>query len=179
MTGRAFNHDFAWLLTDSQAATAAAVLAGAAARGGPVDAVIAVARGGTQPARDIAAALGAPVRTVRARHNLTDAMYAEATGRVSCEVTEAGPLRGRVLVVDDICGTGATLAAVTSALARVAGPGAALVTATLCRNAGSPCRPHLTVWDDLREWVIFPWEAVPPDGLLVRRLPDPGQALLA
>ncbi len=81
--------------------------------------------------------------------------------------------------MDDICGTGATLTAVTSALARIAAPGAALVTATLCRNAGSPCRPDLTVWDDLREWVVFPWEARPPDGLPVRRLPDPGQALVA
>ena len=179
MTGRVFNRDFAWQMTASQAATAAAVLAGAAATGGPVDAVIAIARGGTQPARDIAAALGAPVRTVRARHNPTDAMYAEATGRVWCDAAEAGPLRGRLLVVDDICGTGATLTTVTSALARVAVPGVALVTATLCRNAGSPCRPDLPAWDDLREWVIFPWEAGPPDGLPVRRLPDPGQALVS
>jgi hypoxanthine phosphoribosyltransferase len=179
MTSRAFNHDFAWQMTISQAATAARILAGAAAEGGPVDVVIAIERGGTRPARDIAAALGAPVRPVQARHNPTDAMYAEATGRVSCDVAGAGPLRGRVLVVDDICGTGATLATVTSALARFAAPGTALVTATLCRNAGSPGRPGLTVWDDLREWVIFPWEASPPDGLPVRCLPDPGQALVA
>jgi hypoxanthine phosphoribosyltransferase len=178
VTSRSFNREFAWQMTASQAAAAAAVLAGAAARGGPVDAVVAVARGGTWPARDIAAALGVPVTTVRARHNPTDAMYAQATGRVWCDA-EAGPVRGRVLVVDDICGTGATLTAVTSALARIAGPGAALVTATLCRNAGSPCRPDLMVWDDLREWVIFPWEAGPPDGLPVRCLPDPGQALVA
>jgi hypothetical protein len=179
MSSRAFNHAFAWQMTGRQAATAAAVLAGAAATGGPVDAVIAIARGGTRPARDVAAALGAPVRTVRARHNPTDAVYAAATGRVWCDAAEAGPLRGRLLVVDDICGTGATLATVTSALARVSEPGAALVTATLCRNAGSPGRPDLTVWDDLREWVIFPWEAGPPDGLPVRCLPDPGQALVA
>jgi hypothetical protein len=179
MTSRTFNRDFAWQMTGPQAATAAALLAGAAATGGPVDAVIAIARGGTQPARDIATALGAPVRTVRARHNPTDAMYAEATGRVWCDAAGTGPLRGRLLVVDDICGTGATLATVTSALARAAEPGAALVTATLCRNAGSPGRPDLTVWDDLREWVIFPWEAGPPDGLPVRYLPGPGQALVA
>jgi hypothetical protein len=164
MTSRTFNRDFAWQMTGPQAATAAALLAGAAATGGPVDAVIAIARG---------------VRTVRARHNPTDAMYAEATGRVWCDAAGTGPLRGRLLVVDDICGTGATLATVTSALARAAEPGAALVTATLCRNAGSPGRPDLTVWDDLREWVIFPWEAGPPDGLPVRYLPGPGQALVA
>ena len=54
MTGRAFNHDFAWQMTASQAADAASALARAAASGGPVDAVIAIARGGTRPARDIA-----------------------------------------------------------------------------------------------------------------------------
>ncbi len=179
MTGRAFNRDFAWQMTGPQAAAAAALLSGAAARGGPVDAVIAIARGGTQPARDIAAALRAPVRTIRARHNPTDATYTEATGRVCCDVAEAGPVGGRVLVVDDICGTGATLITVTSALTLLAAPGTALVTATMCRNAGSAYRPDLTVWDDLREWVIFPWEASPPDGLPARYLPDPGQALLA
>jgi uncharacterized protein len=179
MTGRAFNRDFAWEMTASQAATAAAILAVAAAQGGPVDTIVGIARGGIHAALDIAAMLGVPVRTVQARHNSTDAMYMEATGHVSCDATGTGLLRGRVLVVDDICGSGATLVTVTGELARLAVPGTALVTATLCRNAGSPFRPDLTVWDELREWVIFPWEPPAPCELPVRRLPDPGQALVA
>ena len=179
MTSRAFNRDFAWRMTGNQAATAASLLSEAAARTGPIDLVIAIARGGTQPAHNVAAALGVPVHTVRARHNPTDAIYAQATGHVSCDLTEADPVFGRLLVVDDICGTGATLSVVTSALSGLAKPGTALVTATLCRNAASLYQPDLTVWDGLREWVIFPWEAAPPDGLPVRDLPDPRQVLVA
>ena len=81
-----------------------------------------------------------------------------------------------MLIVDDICGTGATLHAVTSILRELAGPGTRLCSATLCRNAGAPARPGLTVWDDLREWVIFPWEPRPPEGTIIRTLPDPRQA---
>jgi uncharacterized protein len=177
MTSRIFEHAFAWQLTSWQAARAAAMLADAARLRGPVSEVIAVARGGVQPARDIAGALGVRLRRVEARHNPGDDLYAQATGHVRCAIPglEAGTLRGCVLIVDDICGTGATLEAVTAALAPLAAPGTRLCTATLCRNAGAVSRPDLTVWDNLREWVIFPWETTAPADIPVRMLPVPAK----
>jgi hypoxanthine phosphoribosyltransferase len=179
MTGRVFDHAFAWQMNPRQAAAAASLLAAAAAgRFGPVDQVIAIERGGIEPARAIASQLGAPLGSVRARHNPTSDLYAQATGRVSCTVSgiAARTVSGCVLVVDDICGTGATLHTIGGVLSELAAPGARLHTATLCRNAGATCRPALTVWDDLREWVVFPWEPRPPAGTTVRMLPDPEQA---
>jgi uncharacterized protein len=179
MSERVFDRVCAWQMTPRQLTAATALLAAAAAeRFGPVDQVIAVARGGLHPADAIAGLLGARLRVVQARHNPTSAPYTQATGNVTCTVTgvEPGSLDGSVLIVDDICGTGLTLQTVTSALTRLAGPSAQLRTATLCRNAGSPIRPGLTVWDDLREWVIFPWESPPPAGTAAAALPDPAQA---
>ncbi len=179
MTGRVFDHVFAWQMTPRQVADAASLLAAAAAgRFGLVDQVFAIERGGIEPARAIAGKLGAHLRTVRARHNPTSDLYAQATGQVSCAVSgiAAGAVSGCVLIVDDICGTGATLHAVTSVLSGLAAPGSRLHTATLCRNAGASARPRLTVWDDLREWVVFPWEPRPPASTALRMLPDPEQA---
>jgi hypothetical protein len=176
MTGRVFDHAFAWQMTGTQASAAARLLADATARLGPVDEVIAIARGGIRPAHAIAARIGVPVRAVPARHNAGDGLYAEATGNVACSGTGPMCLSGRILVVDDICGTGATLRVVADELARHATPGTSLATATLCRNAGAPVRPDLTVWDDLREWVIFPWEPQPEASVTVKTLPDPERA---
>jgi uncharacterized protein len=176
MTARVFDHAFAWQVTPRQATAAAALLAVAATqRFGRPDHVIAVARGGIVPARAIAGLTGARLQIITARHNATSAPYTQATGQVTCTMTGTGPqpLSGRVFVVDDICDTGATLDAVTSALAALASEGTCLHTLTLCRNAGAAGRPALTVWDDLREWVIFPWEPGPPDGMAVRTLPGP------
>jgi adenine/guanine phosphoribosyltransferase-like PRPP-binding protein len=148
-------------------------LADAAGDGGRIDAVVGVLNGGRTPATAIAAHLGVPRWFVRARHNATDAVYTQATGWVSCEADgTVTSLRGRVLVVDDICGTGATLTAVRGVLA---GPDVELVTCALCVNAGAADRPDLWVWD-VRDWVVFPWESAPPAGQPSMDLPVPGQA---
>jgi uncharacterized protein len=178
VTGRVFSLKFAWQMSRDQADTAAAALAYAAtARFGAASLVIGIANGGIQPATTIANSLGVPLACVRARHNATGDIGVQATGNVWCQLTDLAPglVHGTVLVVDDIYGTGATLDAVTSALGELAVPGTRLHTITLCRNAGGQGRPCLTIWDDLREWVVFPWEAEPIDGTVLRPLPAPGE----
>ncbi len=182
MTGRIFDHAFAWQMTPRQLTSAASLLADAAlSQFGPVDQVIAVERGGIEPARAIASHLGTRLCAIRARHNHTSDLYTQATGQVWCTAAGLPPaaVNGCVLIVDDICGTGATLRTVTSILRELAGPGTRPHTATLCRNAGASDKPQLTVWDNLREWVVFPWEPRPPGGTTLRTLPDPRQARAA
>jgi hypothetical protein len=80
----------------------------------PPDLVIGVARGGIRLAHALAAHLGRPVVTVRASHNHDDAVRQQATGIVDLDVTAATDLdQGlRVLLCDDICGTGPSSPAV-------------------------------------------------------------------
>jgi hypoxanthine phosphoribosyltransferase len=129
----------------------------------PIAATIGIANGGLAPARDIAQLLPVPTYQVTARHNPTDAAYTQATGIVTYDL---GPLdtalagrqlAGAVLIVDDICGSGATFTTLLPALAHRLGPVAALHTLALCRNAGSGINPDLWVWT-VDDWVAFPWE---------------------
>ena len=159
---RIFERRRVWSLDQAACEAGCALLAAAVSlRFAPFDAVVAVARGGCTPAGMVAAALALPVVAVRARHNRTDAVRSRATGRVEMEVPDLGglPERPRLLLVDDICGSGATLEAVGGMLRfRVRPRG--LRTAVLCRNAGSASRPDVWVWD-VRDWVAFPWEEPP------------------
>jgi len=123
--------------------------------------IVGVGRGGVPLASALAAHLAAPMSTVTARHNLTDARSTPASGHVE---VDRGDIAGvplvpgaQVLVTDDICGSGATLAAVTRALAGRVHP-VVFTTATLCCNEGSTRRPDLWLWD-VADWVVFPWEA--------------------
>ena len=162
---RTFERRRLWQLTPVAYEAAIALLADAAfARLGEIGNVIGIANGGRAPANAIAARLGVPVVAVTARHNADDAVFTQATGRVQCDLSsfhELANLSGPFLVVDDICGTGATLTTVTEVIAGIAAPQAAICTATLCRNRGAvPGTPDLHVWD-VADWVVFPWETVP------------------
>jgi hypoxanthine phosphoribosyltransferase len=127
----------------------------------PPDVVIGVARGGTRLAHALAAHLRRPHVMVRASHNPGDAVRQQATGLVNLDVTAATNLdhKLRVLLCDDISGTGATLAAVSAALDALIFPGQ-IQTVTLCRNEGATDHPDLWLWD-VRDWVVFPWEPSP------------------
>ncbi|MGH3886751.1 MAG: phosphoribosyltransferase [Pseudonocardiaceae bacterium] len=162
---RAFDYARLWVASEVGVSEAARLLACAArADFGPIGEVIGIAEGGRTPAALIAAHLDVPIRIVQARHNPTQAPYTQATGEVTYDIGNipAGSMRGHVLLVDDICGTGATLCTVADALAT---PNLRLINCVLCLNAGARMTPDLWVWE-VRDWVGFPWEAVPDTPLM-------------
>src|SRR5262249_24585544 len=108
-----------------------------------------------------AASLVVPAGPPLARHNDTDTVRLPATGRVRVDATSLPPgsRRGRVLLVDDICGSGATLRTVSAVLSGVWKP-TLLRTAVLCRNAGAGYQPGSWIWA-VAAWVCFPWEPHP------------------
>jgi len=147
---------------------------------GPATAVIGIANGGLPPAQALGALLDVPVYRVEARHNPTNALYTQATGRVSYDMRRLASalagrqLAGRTLLVDDICGTGATFHTLRPALARYLAPGATIHTVVLCRNVSANRDPDLWLWT-VDDWVRFPWEAALPRDAVVENLVVPGQ----
>ncbi|WP_433530299.1 phosphoribosyltransferase [Micromonospora sp. CA-263727] len=150
----------------------------------PITATIGIANGGLAPARGISELLHVPSYHVNAKHNPTDATYTEATGIVTYDLSPlttgvaARSLGGTVLVVDDICGTGATFATLAPELTAYLGTEVALPTVSLCRNAGSTISPDLWVWT-VDDWVWFPWEPTPTAETTIEDLPIPGHVQTA
>lgn len=140
-----------------------------------ITAVIGVANGGLAPAQELGALLTVPVYRVDARHNSTDALYTQASGHVTYDVRRlasalAGQrLAGRILLVDDICGTGATFHVLCPALDSYLASCATVHTVVLCRNAGAVHEPDLWLWT-VDDWVRFPWEPALPPGMGVENL---------
>jgi uncharacterized protein len=169
---RIFERRRVWRMEPEHFHQAAAMLAAAvAAAGVRADAVVGIARGGQPLAQLLGRALGLPVDHVRARHNPGDGVYEPGTGIVEVDGSRLRCQRGaRLLVADDICGTGATLTAVRRRLAAACGAPVAFA-CTLCRNEGSTVCPDAWVWD-VRDWVVFPWEAR-ESGTVTDPLPAP------
>jgi hypoxanthine phosphoribosyltransferase len=156
---RIFDHRRIWRLDQPTFVAAAALIARHEARHQP-QLVIGVARGGVPLANFVGRQLGIDIGTISARHNRSDDLYVQASGHVVLSGEQPGlgevPAGRRVLVVDDICGTGATFAAVANLLGARLAPNQ-LRTAVLCRNAAATNRPDVWIWDT-RDWVVFPWE---------------------
>lgn len=166
---RVFEHQQIWRLTPDALREATTLLAGAILHDHEaIHHVIGIANGGTAPARMIASTLGVKARTVHARHNSGDATYQQATGKVTLDLDpltralNGQRLLGRVLVVDDICGSGATLRRLHHDLAPLVSPSAQVVTAVLCLNTGASTLPDYSIWT-VADWVLFPWEKPPAD----------------
>lgn len=179
---RVFEHRQTWRLTPDALCEATTLLAGAILRDRQsIQHVIGIANGGTAPARMVASALGVKARTVHARHNTGDIAYQQATGKVTLDLDpltcslNGQRLRGRVLVVDDICGSGATLRRLHHELAPLVSPSAQVLTAVLCLNTGATTLPDYSIWT-VSDWVVFPWEK-PPANQDTTPLPPPEEVV--
>ncbi|WP_052682167.1 phosphoribosyltransferase [Saccharothrix sp. ST-888] len=141
-----------------------------------VTAVIGIANGGVKPATVAADFLKVPLYVASARHNASDQPWQQATGQVTVTLPDDLPplFTRRVLLVDDIAGSGATFLAVAQALHGRLSAGAVLQTVALCRNAGCTDGPDRWIWD-VDDWVVFPWEA--PHSGPVRAMPAPRRVI--
>ncbi|MBG0825707.1 hypothetical protein HS048_34035 [Planomonospora sp. ID91781] len=159
---RVFDHERIWRLEPEAFAAAARLLAEHERPHRPT-VVVAIARGGVPLGQALGRLLGVPVVTITLRHNHDDGLKVEATGCV--DIVECAGLQqvasgSRVLVADDICGTGATLDVLAPLLRQHLRP-AGVRTVVLCRNAAScdlqeGAGPDAWVFDT-RDWVVFPW----------------------
>lgn len=136
------------------------------------DAVLAVARGGLTPAGFLTCALDAPVQhTIRVRRTADDTRYAAKQAPVIDvgSPPELGP-GDRVLVVDDIVGTGSTADVVLAYLADAGVARSDVRFASVVRNHRSGYVPDYcpAVIDD---WIVFPWETDRESTADCRRLP--------
>ena len=157
---RVFQGHRLWRLSANGCRGAAALIADAEQPYAP-DLVLGIARGGVPVARMISELMHLPYQVITARHNADDRIQVQATGHVTVDSADlpSAWTGKRILLVDDICGTGATIEAIRTVLDTRVLP-ASLRTAVLCRNVGSPVCPDSWVWE-VADWTVFPWEADP------------------
>jgi hypoxanthine phosphoribosyltransferase len=142
-----------------------------------VDCVLGISRGGLIPAVALSNVLGVPdFHAVAVGRNVGEGQYLDKQPPVVRWQGNLAGVRGRrVLVVDDVAGSGETLRFTHE---QVALAGAADVrTAVLVRmQRGSAAADFVAV--ELDDWVVFPWEdSRIPDGARTRQalVPAPEQ----
>jgi len=140
-----------------------------------VDCVLGISRGGLVPAVALSNALGvSPFHAIAVGRNVGDGQYLDKQPPKVLWGDDLTGLRGRrVLVVDDVAGSGATLDHVRE---QVVLAGAAEVwTAVLVRmKRGAGKADFVAV--ELDDWVVFPWEGTePPPGTRTRSVTLPEQ----
>ncbi|MFI9644373.1 phosphoribosyltransferase [Micromonospora sp. NPDC051925] len=160
VTSRTFLGAQTWAMPRGAFASAAALIAQAEAPHAP-EVAVGIERGGRELASRVAGLLNIPAAFVPARHNDSDQVGIQASGRVRVEARaiEQLPTAGRLLLLDDICGSGATLRTLIAVITGLRAP-TSIRTAVLCRNVGAGFTPDSWVWD-VSDWVCFPWEDQP------------------
>lgn len=113
------------------------------------DFIVGVARGGLVPAVKLSHMLGAEFRTVHVK-------YYEGRKRLARPklISDVGPLKGKVLVVDDVSDTGESLRFVVDRLAK---RGAEVKVATIACKPCSKFKPDYFAFKT-EKWIVFPWE---------------------
>jgi hypoxanthine phosphoribosyltransferase len=120
------------------------------------DVICAVARGGLMPAGFLAATLEvARMEIVRVRRTVDDRVYADKQLATMDHSSGSSLNPGdRVLIVDDVAGTGQTAALVDD---YVRGEAAEVRCAVLAHNPRSSYRPDYRAVE-IDDWIVFPWE---------------------
>lgn len=168
---RIFDHKRVWILNQKLYEQAVELLINNV-KPLEIQAVIGIARGGSKLGRDLAEWLNLAYYEVGAKHNKSDDLYSKTKSTVKVDLKSLRTVGNHetLLLVDDICGTGSTINEVVQNLKDVKEI-KRLFTLTLCRNVGSAIEPNLYIWP-VSDWVIFPWESSPPDGI-AELLPQP------
>ncbi len=123
----------------------------------PVDCIVGIARGGLVPAVALSNVLDVEdLRIVSVARNVGSGQYLEKRRPTVRWLFDPQEMRDkRVLVVDDVAGSGETLAEVRAEIDEV-GPERCR-TAVLVRMLRGTSAPDLAAVE-LDDWVVFPWE---------------------
>ena len=129
------------------------------------DFLIGIGRGGLVPAVYLSHALGLPTLSVDHSAQVHD--FAGAALERLAARTRHGE---RLLVVDDINDSGATIGKLRALLAEAGAAGEHIRFATLLDNIRSTSRvdyrARIIDRAETKDWFVFPWEAVAPDAAL-------------
>ena len=127
--------------------------------------IIGIGRGGLAPAVYLSHALGLPTLSVDHSAQVHD--FAGAALERLAARTRHGE---RLLVVDDINDSGATIGKLRALLAEAGAAGEHIRFATLLDNIRSTSRvdyrARIIDRAETKDWFVFPWEAVAPDAAL-------------